>query len=479
MIRRIRLPGWIIIIVLLIGITFGINQVIAKVLAESPEPDEEIVDSSVYPGLHMETMTKETELYTLSVSRPYTDNEQIDNPMDEWIDEQMAEFTSGIEESREMLKANNFRAHLNIQVQTEKIADKLYILEFQAYQITGGANGMTKMKSFVIDLNQNKRLRLDDVFELDEHVIRHIQMLITETLYSDQKISTYLLDDIIEEALVNPDEWKWSISQDDVTFYFDEYEIAAGAAGSIEVKISMEDIKLHLNEQFAELIDVDIPDEEEHIEEEPYSEDSMKLDPEGKYVALTFDDGPHPAVTPRILDVLDKHDAKATFFMLGIQAEYYPSLADKVGKEGHEIGSHTMNHQDLTTLEFGQIQSEIQQSDDVIETATSNTPTLLRLPYGASNNNVKRIASKLGYSLVLWSVDSLDWKNRNAAAINREVMYNVVPGSIVLLHDIHPSTADALPQLLTSLKEQGYQMVTVSQLLELWGEKGVGPYYGR
>jgi peptidoglycan-N-acetylglucosamine deacetylase len=477
MIKRIKLPGWIVIISLLLVIVFGINQGISKVLeAESKEKN---VDSNVYPGLNIKTNTKETDLYTLSISQPYTENNEINNRINEWVDKQKKEFISDINKSKKMLGENAFRAHLNIHVETEKIADRIYTLEFEAYQITGGANGITNMKSFVIDLNQNKLLNLDDIFQLDEKAIKDIQKLIMEELHSNQKISFYIFDDMAEKAIKNPDKWKWSVSRDQVTFYFDEYEIAAGAAGAIKVEIPMKEIKPYLNEEFARKIDVKIPEKENSKEKEQHLEDKVKLDPDGKYVALTFDDGPHAEVTPRILDTLKKHDAKATFFMLGSQVEYYPSLANKVKEEGHEVGDHTMNHQDLTVLGLNQIQEEVQQSNSIIEKAIGRNPTLLRPPYGASNSDVKQIASDLGYPLVMWSVDSLDWKSRNATAIKEEVMSNVAPGSIVLLHDIHQPTADALPQILTSLEEQGYQMVTVSQLFELWDEKGVGPHYGK
>ncbi|WP_263708065.1 polysaccharide deacetylase family protein [Shouchella tritolerans] len=481
MIRRIKLPGWIIILLLLAGIVIGSNKVFDEVFGESFKPNEtnaKIVDSTVYPGLNIETKTKETDLYTSSVSQPYTDNEQINKSINEWIDEQEEEFTSSIEESKNMLEENDFRAHLNIQVETEKIADKLYTIEIQSYQITGGANGITKMKSFVMDLNKNKLLQIDDVFQLNKSSIQDIQELIMNKLHSNEEINLYILDDEVEKALNNSNNWKWSVTRDNVIFYFDEYEIAAGAVGSIKVEIPIKEIKPYLNETFEKKLNTKLT-EEETKKEKQYTEDYTQLDSDGKYVALTFDDGPHPEVTPRILDTLKKHDVKATFFMLGSQVEYYPELSNKVMEAGHEIGNHTMNHPDLTALEFNQIIEEMQQSNDIIEKATGRATTLFRPPYGASNGNVEQIASGMGNSLVMWSVDSLDWKSRDAVAVNEEVMSNVSPGSIVLMHDIHPSTADALPQLLTSLEEQGYQMVTVSQLLELWDEKGVGPHYGK
>ncbi|AIF45318.1 hypothetical protein X953_06995 [Virgibacillus sp. SK37] len=444
----------------------------------SSEAKEKTEDYSVYPGLNIKTKTKETDLYTFSVSQPYTEHKQINKVIDEWVDQQKTDFTSEINIMEDFLKKNEFRAHLNIQVETEKIADQIYTLEFEAYQITGGANGMTKVKPFILDLNQNKMLQLGDVLQVKEASIKEIQKLIMKELNSNKEINDYIFEELAKEAIKNPDNWKWSISRDKMGVYFDEYEIAAGAAGRIKVEIPMKKIKPYLNKDFVEKIDITFPEEKNNKEEEKHSEDMVELDPNGKYVALTFDDGPHPKVTPQILATLKKHDAKATFFMLGSQVDYYPTLANEVAEAGHEIGDHTMNHQDLTILGIDQIQAEVQQSNSVIKKAAGRTPNLLRPPYGALNDNVKQIAANMELPIIMWSVDSLDWKSRNATAVNEEVMANVAPGSIVLLHDIHPSTAEALPELLTTLEKQGYQMVTVSQLLELWEDKGVGPHYG-
>ncbi|MDN6731084.1 MAG: polysaccharide deacetylase family protein [Atopostipes suicloacalis] len=365
-------------------------------------------------------------------------------------------------------------------METAKIAEKTYAITFEAYQITGGANGMIRWKSYIIDLNQNKRLELDDVFQLNDSSIEDIQHLIMDELHnSQQDVSRYIFDDMADEVLKDPDNWKWSISREGLAMYFDDYEIAAGAAGAIKVEVPLNKIKRYLDEDFAKKLEVKIPDKESAKKENENSEEAvLPLDLQGKYVALTFD-GPHPEVTPRVLDTLKQHNTKATFFMLGIQAEYYPSIADQVDKAGHEIGNHTMNHQDLTTLGASEILKEAQQPNSIIEKATGEKLTLLRPPYGALNEDVKQIASDMSLPIIMWSVDSLDWKSRNAAAVNEVVMSNVAPGSIVLLRDIHSTTADALPQLLSSLKEQGYQMVTVCQLPEHMGATGPGTYYGK
>lgn len=334
------------------------------------------------------------------------------------------------------------------------------------------------MKPFVIDLNENKHVHINDIFQLDQESIKAIKKLVLEGIYHEANIHDGLSEDRVNEALKDPNKWKWSISRDDVTFYFDKYEVAAGVVGALRVELPIEKFKPYLKREFANKLAVELPEEEEDIaEEEPLAEPET-LDPNGKYIALTFDDGPHPDVTPGILKTLKKHQVKATFFMLGSQVEYYPNLASDVMEAGHEIGNHTMNHQDLTVLHPHEIREEIEQSSDLIERATGQKPTLLRPPYGALNDQVKQLANELKLSMIMWSVDSIDWQSREAMAVHEEVMTDVVPGAIVLLHDIHPSTAEALPLLLNSLKEQDYEFVTVSQLLELWDDHSMGPHYG-
>lgn len=163
--------------------------------------------------------------------------------------------------------------------------------------------------------------------------------------------------------------------------------------------------------------------------------------------------------------------------MLGSQADFYPTIAAQVVAAGHELGNHTMHHKDLTRLGVEQIREEIENANFKIQGATGGLPQSIRPPYGAFNGAVEEIAAGLNLPIAMWSVDSQDWKHKNVAAINQEIMSTVHPGAIVLMHDIHATTADALPSLLTSLKNEGYEFVTVSQLLEQGGRTGIGPHY--
>lgn len=182
-----------------------------------------------------------------------------------------------------------------------------------------------------------------------------------------------------------------------------------------------------------------------------------------KRVALTFDDGPHPKVTQQILKTLKKYDAKATFFVVGDSVKKNPKVLKEVSAAGHEIGNHTFNHVKLTTLSVKQIQSQIQSTDAEVKAVIGHNTTVFRPPYGAYNNNVK---GQLKVPNVLWTIDTLDWKHHNPTKTLQIVKANAKNGSIILMHDIHQTTADALDSVLSTLQKQGYEFVTVSELLQ-------------
>lgn len=191
---------------------------------------------------------------------------------------------------------------------------------------------------------------------------------------------------------------------------------------------------------------------------------SSVLAPAGKYVAITFDDGPHDKLTPYILDVLKKHKAKATFYVLGNRVEYYPEIVKRAFDEGHEIGNHSWSHPKLTNLTPQELRKQIYQTSSAVAKITGTAPATIRPPYGAFNDNVKQILNR---PIVNWSVDTLDWKHKNKEMVKKIVRQNTRNGSIILMHDIHTSTAQALDSILTELSSKGYQFVTVSQLLEI------------
>ncbi|WP_447459071.1 polysaccharide deacetylase family protein [Streptococcus oricebi] len=181
-----------------------------------------------------------------------------------------------------------------------------------------------------------------------------------------------------------------------------------------------------------------------------------------KLVALTFDDGPDPKTTPQALDILAKYKAKATFFMLGQHIAGNENLIKRVQKEGHEIGNHTWSHPRLPTLSLAQAQKEIEDTQAALAAVTGQRPRLLRPPYGEFTG---ALCAGIDLSFILWSVDSLDWQSHKTEAILDQVKKQVKEGSIILMHDIHQTSIDALPTVLDYLQKNGYSLVTVSELM--------------
>ncbi|WP_405170242.1 polysaccharide deacetylase family protein [Paenibacillus sp. FSL H8-0280] len=475
--KKTRWPVWLVGFIVLAGGILGINLMVQNVLAGNHSVTENVeVSPSAYPGLNIETRTKNTKHYILSISNVLTNSKELNTPIQTWVNDQEKKFLTQVKTGAKTLQGD-YRAELNITVDTNKISDHLYSLVFTSYQITAGsANGQSIIKSFNIDTAENKILNLSDIMTYDKAAVDHIMSIVKEELKKQKNVHSYVFEAELQKSMKNTSEWKWSIGNGVFTLYFNKYEIAAGVAGTVQVNIPLKSLHSYLKKDLTKKWNITYENNDEPKGKRPTQ---PPLDPKGKYVALTFDDGPHPRVTPRVLKTLKEYNAKATFFMLGVQVEYYPDMAKKVAEAGHEIGNHSKSHPNLANMSLSEVRKQIIESYHQIKDATGEKPTLFRPPYGAMNESVKKVTKEQKTPIILWSVDSLDWKSRNAQAVNKEVAKNIRSGSIVLMHDIHASTADALPQMLKSLKKQGYQFVTVSQLLSLNESTGNGPYYNQ
>ncbi|MGB3954283.1 MAG: polysaccharide deacetylase family protein [Brooklawnia sp.] len=192
-------------------------------------------------------------------------------------------------------------------------------------------------------------------------------------------------------------------------------------------------------------------------------------------VALTFDDGPGP-YTSRLLDILDANNVQATFFVVGNRVGGNSSLVARMHREGNLVENHSWSHPDLTTQGSGNIAWQLDDTSNAIANATGARPTMLRPPYGAYNSTVTSMAGQRGMSVILWNVDTQDWLYRNAASVRNAAVVSTSPGSIVLMHDIHPTTVDAVQGIIYDLKGRDYVLVTVDDLL---GDPRPGVVYTR
>lgn len=190
------------------------------------------------------------------------------------------------------------------------------------------------------------------------------------------------------------------------------------------------------------------------------SKEDSKIDPSRPVIALTFDDGPGKR-TGELLDQLEKYDAKATFFMLGQKVASYPDEIKKMKEIGCELGNHSYDHPNLANLSADGVKKQIGDTNSKIKKIVGEEATVMRPPYGAISATLRENA---GMPLILWNIDTLDWKTRNARITVDMVMKNVDDGDIILMHDIHTESVDAAIELIPKLLEKGYQLVTVSEL---------------
>jgi len=189
---------------------------------------------------------------------------------------------------------------------------------------------------------------------------------------------------------------------------------------------------------------------------------------DGPYIAMTFDDGPSATLTPKLLDLLAAHHIKATFFVIGENVAEHPEIVARAAREGHEIGNHSWSHPNFGKMSDESIRRQLRQTDDAIKSATGKRPTLMRPPYGSITTRQKRwIHDEFGYNVILWDVDPNDWKRPGPAVVRARILKETRPGSIVLSHDIHPGTIEAMPSTFDELEAKGFKFVTVSELIRM------------
>lgn len=357
------------------------------------------------------------------------------------IDDQVAQFLN--EAKTSYFKNVKDKASLTSEITVSSIGHQRYQL---LYTINNHATNNVDYYSVIYDTAKQQAVNFVDLFNKDTQVNQYL----TTTL-STAGISTETFDKALKH---NPNLFhNFSITHDDqqdiINFYFATNTLDKSAQ-SLSVDLSSMKSTIHSS----------------------YWKSLLKNDTSIKYIALTFDDGPHTKVTPQILDTLKQYQVPATFYIIGKNVAGREAIIQRETNEGHEQGNHSWDHPHLTQIDKASALAEINDTTQAINQAGGHVKSI-RPPYGDINEN---LAQQFDYPCVLWNVDTLDWKSRNADAIYNEVVANVRAGSIILMHDIHQTSADALPRVIEYLQKEGYQFVTVSELLEseqLENKKGI------
>ena len=183
---------------------------------------------------------------------------------------------------------------------------------------------------------------------------------------------------------------------------------------------------------------------------------------------MTFDDGPHATLTPKLLDMLAARKLKATFFVIGQNAVEYPDIMKRIVRDGHELANHSWSHPNLGKMGDDGVRMQLQKTDDAIAAAAGKRTTLMRPPYGSITPRQKQwMYETFGYKTIIWDVDPFDWRRPGAGVIRDRIVNQTQPGSIILAHDIHPGTIEAMPDTFDQLTAKGFKFVTVSELLAM------------
>ncbi|GAA1497113.1 polysaccharide deacetylase family protein [Paeniglutamicibacter kerguelensis] len=363
---------------------------------------------------------------------------------------------------------------LNLRSYLTAVSQHVIGIRTAVYEFAGASGGSSFVTQW-FDTRTPGLLDSRDLFDSDDDWAE-FREFVAQSATSDPEV-------VPESVTQLEDSWLDSVNfdaQGNATIEFDDYTIAPGSAGSIVVTVPAANI-VPLLSPFGQMArtaamnpvprisaglwgsarpgeptqTTQVPGTEQR--REPRNIDCSKT----KCVALTFDDGPGPK-TGKLLDELKKKNAAATFFVVGPNAKTRPELIERMIAEGHEVGNHTWSHRSLPALSPAQVRSEIDRTNEAISAAIDQPATLLRPPYGARNPTIDRLAQA---PVILWDVDTLDWKHKNTGKVVDAAVSQTKPGSIVLMHDIHGSTVAAVPEILSRLKAKGYTFVTVTELL--------------
>ncbi len=372
--------------------------------------------------------------FTAYVVYPQGNLKELDKACKKWVDNTIKTYQNEIK---------TFSKLLLIKYNSHIVDNSYVVVEFNGeFYSSIFAPPIPIFASFNADLNTGKVLSIQtflkpkELNKLKEHIIK----------------ATGLDEHLVDAELLN----NWEVSDGGIGVALEKSKYFPGSLGVVKVFSSYDMLKEKNKRQGTRMI---------------------KLKKGEKVIALTFDDGPG-AHTPRLLDILKNNNVRATFFVLGCQIDTNPDLLPRMIEEGHEIGGHSWTHPVFNNLSDEALTKEIMRTREKITSLTGFDVVSVRPPYGAYNSRVKAVGKSLGVHFVNWNVDPVDWKTRNAQMTYNAIMRNVDHGDIILCHDTHCSTVDAMETLIPRLLAEGYRFVTVSELLMLGnGEIQPGEVY--
>lgn len=410
---------------------------------------------------YTESIMNDDSENAVSVHYPVLGIEAIDSQIKQQVDQFIEEY----EKQKKEFSATdpNLLSELWVDYSSYVSGEQTASVVFEvSYNFSSLAHPDEQVATMVFDLKQQKLLSLGDV--LKGEYIPVLAGLSRSQFEQSDLYREAAQGEEFQTAIDNPDTYKkFALKDSALMLYFDKYQLFAGSYGLPTVSIPFSDLDGYLTISTEGKLVPAVTQPAETTTEPSEPAQAPALDPDKPMVALSFDDGPHPTVTPRILDILKENNAHATFFVLGNRVDSYSDILQRTYSEGNEIGSHTFSHPSLTKISTADLSYQVNETDSRIQSLIGTSPNLLRPPYGAVNDTVRTMVDK---PLALWNLDTLDWKYRDKDKVANTILNDVSDGDIILMHDLYGSTADACERVVPELVSRGYQIVTVSQLLE-------------
>lgn len=427
-----------------------------------PELDYTL-NQSLSSALGIQSVIEENEGYTLSVHYPLSGNMQIDLLLETYANTQVDAFLTRYESATKDKLLLPYELHIDYEI-TYRSVEALSIL-FTEHVYLGDETRISRKETFNFDLNLGLQIPIEDLFDQPNQAFELLSNYAQSQLIDNRILSVPLDEEWVSlgTAPMSSNFEDYYITDEGLVLIFRHLQIGDATIGQPEMRVPYDvfTTKIPLENLEPTLVAVETVDPEESkkllLPSRPGSINRKKI-------AITFEDGPHPLYTPLILDTLKSRIQKATFYVLGSRAADYDDLILRMAQEDHMIGNHSWSHPQLTRLSENELQDQIEMTQDVILKITGNAPTTYRPPYGIYNMDVIQSAKM---PTILWSIDPMDLKYKDAEFITNYVLDHAFDGAIVMLHDTNPYTTQALSGIIDGLINNGYDLVTVETLLNL------------
>ena len=397
----------------------------------------------------------ENKNYIVEINYPKVKSKQLLAYTDDYIKNKKKEFKEEIS-MEEPLNSSKYEFKADYKITDNN--NNILGLHLNINEYTGGAHYVRYDKSYYYNKESDEIVSLKDFLEKDTSLDKLANLSYYYVMkYSDDNNLNFDKEGVKEGLSFNLNNFEhFNFIDDGLEFIFPPYQVAYYAAGEIKIVIPYDELNGIIKNKYLKY------SKKNNIKQD--NNRNLKEFSNKKLIAFTFDDGPSYIGTNKLLDNLDKYNARVTFFVLGSRVENYKDTLTKAYKMGNTIGNHTYSHSNLLKLDNYSVMAEIKKTNETIKNITGSETIYLRPPYGNINSDIKNISNMY---TILWDLDTEDWKNKDKDRIADYIVSNAHDGSIVLLHDLYETSVDGALLAMERLEKEGYAFVTIDEMIKI------------